>query len=51
MNERWIEEVIIDPHYEVRHPSTVNDRLILDSIRTYLDDGVFPVDGVGSAGH
>ena len=51
MNSRLINEIVIDPHYEIKHSKSVNDEIILHLIRTHLDGGTFPVDGVGDQGH
>ena len=51
VNSRVINEIVIDPHYEAKHSKSVNDEIILHLIRTHLDGGIFPVDGVGTQGH
>ena len=40
VNGRLITEVIIDPHYEEKHPD-INDELILDLVK-HLDGKTFP---------
>jgi hypothetical protein len=51
VNGRVISEIVIDPHYEVKHLGSINDEIILDLIRIHLDGGIFPVDEVGKDGH
>jgi hypothetical protein len=42
VNNRRIKKVIIDPHYELKHSSSVNDKVILELVEL-LDGGIFPV--------
>ena len=41
INERHITKVVIDPHYELKHSSSVSDEIIVQLVRL-LDGGVFP---------
>lgn len=43
VNDRKINEVIIDPHFEIKHSESINDEIILDLVRK-LDGGYFEVD-------
>ena len=40
INGQAIKRVVIDPHYELKHASTISDVLILDLVRL-LDEGDF----------
>ena len=51
VNSRVINEIIIDSHYEIRHSKSVNDEMILELVRTYLDGGTFPEEQRGPQGH
>ena len=44
VNGHRIEKVIIDPHYEKKHKSSLNDKLILELVKD-LDGGRFPAVG------
>jgi hypothetical protein len=39
VNGRKISEVVIDPHYEIKHSGSINDDLILELVK--LLDGMF----------
>ena len=43
VNDRQINEVIIDPHYQLKHASSVNDEIILALVKK-LDGGIFESD-------
>lgn len=42
VNSREIHKVIIDSHYEAKHRSVIDDRLILRLVKS-LDGGTYPV--------
>ena len=42
VNGRQITKLIIDPHYELKHASSVSDDIILNLVRL-LDGGTFPI--------
>ena len=42
INGQIINKVIIDPHYEVKHASTVTDEIILELVRTLNGSEVQP---------
>lgn len=44
VNERAINEVVIDPHFEEKHAESINDEIILALVQK-LDGGVFLPDG------
>jgi len=41
INDQKVNEVIIDPHYEKRHKSSIDDQIILELVNM-LDGGEFP---------
>ncbi|MBF0363858.1 MAG: hypothetical protein HQK49_22755 [Oligoflexia bacterium] len=43
VNDRKINEVIIDPHYRIKHSESINDEIILELVKK-LDGGFFEVD-------
>ena len=45
VNGRRINKVIIDPHYELKHSSSVHDQIILDLVKQ-LDGQFFKPDGI-----
>lgn len=45
VNDRAINEVIIDPHYEEKHADSVTDEIILDLVRK-LDGRIFDPDDI-----
>lgn len=49
VNERWFNEVIIDPHYEKEHKGTIDDELILELVKT-LHLGRFDCEGLDPEG-
>lgn len=42
VNSRRITKVVVDPHYEEKHASTINDALILGLVHQ-LDNNSYPV--------
>lgn len=43
VNEILIERVIIDPHYQEKHAESINDKIILELVKT-LDGKIFEAD-------
>ena len=41
INNRQISVVIVDPHYEAKHGSSIDDQIILELVKM-LDGGTFP---------
>jgi hypothetical protein len=50
INRRWIDTVVIDPHYEEKHSSSISDEIILELVMK-LDGGVFEAGAIGKNGH
>ena len=47
INEIWITKIIIDPHFEEKHKSSINDEVIIQLVES-LDGGEFEPETIDS---
>lgn len=48
VNNRRVTSVVIDPHYELKHSSSINDKVILEIVEL-INGGSFPIAAIDEA--